>query len=32
MAKKEVCDKLGIKLKSLDFNEAQKGKGRERAV
>ena len=26
MGKKEVCDKLGIKLKSLDFNEAQKGK------
>ena len=26
MAKKEVCDKLAIKLKSLDFNEAQKGK------
>ena len=26
MANKEVCDKLGIKLESLDFNEAQKGK------
>ena len=26
MKKKEVCDKLGVKLKSLDFNEAQKGK------
>ena len=26
MAKKEVCDKVGMKLLSLDFNEAQKGK------
>ena len=26
MAKKEVCDKVGMKLLLLDFNEAQKGK------
>ena len=26
MAKKEVCDKVGLELLSLDFNEAQKGK------
>ena len=26
MAKKEVCDKVGLKFLSLDFNEAQKGK------
>ena len=26
MAKKEICDQVGIKLQSIDFNEAQKGK------
>ena len=26
MAKKEICDSVGIKLESMDFNEAQKGK------
>ena len=26
MAKREVCNRLGLKLMSLDFNEAQKGK------
>ena len=26
MAKKEVCDKVGMKLLSLDFNDAQKEK------
>ena len=26
MAKKEICDQAGIKLQSIYFNEAQKGK------
>ena len=26
MAKREICDQVGIKLESIDFNEAQKGK------
>ena len=26
MAKKEICESVGIKLESIDFNEAQKGK------
>ena len=26
LAKKEICDQVGMKLQSIDFNEAQKGK------